>query len=175
MRWVFFALGLCSLSFAAPRLYPVHRPDEVKLRIELVPKSTVIRVGERPEFAAKLINDGSEPITVVRPGDGSHSARRTPVLRWNPPMELRPGCGCISALRSDEVVTLAAGESMPFSVTRLELTMVGKHAMSLELENIPGKEWAGIHGPHDAEALARVRRTLPFTARSNVVEIEVLP
>lgn len=173
MRWVFFALALFSLSFTAPGVYKVYRPDEVKLRIELVPKRAVICVGERPEFDARLINDGAESITIVRPGDGSHSSRRTPVLRWNPPMERRPGFGHINALRSDEVVTLAAGESMPFSVTRLDLTTVGKHAMSLEMENIPGREWAGIHGPHDAEALARLRRTLPFKARSNVVEIEV--
>lgn len=174
MRWLFAAIALLSVSGLAPSVVRVYRPAEVKLRIELSATSKSIRVGTRPEFVARLVNDGAEPITVVLPGDGSYSGRRTPVLRWDPPLERRAGCAHINALRADEVVTLAAGASVPLHVSMREMTLVGKHALSLEMENIPDKQWGGIlGGEHDPAALDRLRRTLPYEAKSNVVEIEV--
>jgi hypothetical protein len=101
---------------------------------------------------------------------------RTPTVRWNPPMRIGGRCGNINSLKVDEIVTLNAGESVPLTgwIGSPTLNELGRHKVSLELENLPDLEWGGVPlGQHSVVAMNRVRRTSRFKAVSNVVEIQV--
>jgi hypothetical protein len=149
---------------------------EPDLRIDLRVETPVVKLGENPRFTIYLVNDGTEAVTIVLPGDGSESGLRTPIVRWNPPFLYERRCGNIEALKSHEVIILGAGERTRLQkwVDRPTLSGPGKHEVSLELENIPDLKWGGIPlGEHDAAAMRKVRRTPRFKVRSNVVEVEV--
>lgn len=134
---IFGLLGLTGCSRSAEE---VHSPSEVKMRIKLHTETPMIRSGMIPRFVVHLVNDCAEPITVVLPGDGSLAGERTPIVRWNPPIQLREGCGTKDPLRADELVTIRAGESYPIKnlwISQPDLKAAGTHQVSVELENAP--------------------------------------
>ncbi len=185
--WCWYLFGLFALLVAVVVLsmtvirtfLEVHNPEKPNLRIELLTETPVIASGTHARFVANLVNDGPEPITIVLPGDGSESGMRTPIIRWNPPMRIRGRCGNINSLKTKEIVTLNAGESVPlkeWSIGSPTLNEPGRISVTLELENIPDLEWGGIPlGQNSVVAMYRVRRTSRFKAVSNVVEIQVQP
>jgi hypothetical protein len=157
-------------------------PPVPNLRIDLRAGKTVVKPGESPEWRAFLVNDGSAPVTVVLPGDGSNCGWRTPVVRWRSgddpadPLLVGGRCGNINSLRPEEVIDLAPGQ-------RVELTEwmhwptpggVRTHRIWVELENIPDLRWQGVtFRDHDPVAMQRIRQSPSFKAVSNVVAVEV--
>src|SRR5436853_7494995 len=84
-----FAFGQAT---SKPSSAPVPPPP--RLRIELSTETPVIQVGETPRFRAVLVNDDEQPVSVVRPEDGSESAWRTPIVKWDPiHPTIRERCG----------------------------------------------------------------------------------
>jgi hypothetical protein len=155
---------------------PAQVPTLATVTLELHAKTPVITLGERPQFRAELINAGKEPIVIVLPGDGSIVGWRTPIVRWKPHMRNERWCGNINALKADEVITLQPQARVDISewIGWPTLNKVGTHKVVLEIENVPGHRWYGEPlGKHDAAAMARVRRSAPFKALSNTVEIRV--
>jgi hypothetical protein len=147
-----------------------HDPN---LRIELKTDMPVIKDGERPRFSAELINDGAQVVSIVLPGDGSESAWRTPVVRWDPPPPI-PGsrCGNFSRAKPSDIVVLESGKRVTLEWIGHPSLRAGKNRVSLELQNLPELNVRRFQEPEEPvpkEILATPR----FTAKSNVVEVEV--
>lgn len=147
-----------------------------RLKLELQAETPVITLGKTPKFVAHLVNEGDKPVTIVLPGDGSSMGWRTPVVRWKPDVDRNRKCGNINSLKADEVITLVAGQKIRLSgwIDVPKLSEAGKHAVTLEIENIPDIEWRD-EPHHNAAAMARVKRSPRFKVQSNVVEVEVQP
>ena len=91
-------------------------------------------------------------------------------------MRTGPRCGNINVLKADEIVTLKPGQRVPVSewLHAPTFATAGTHKVVLEIENVPGHDWRGEPlGKHDPEAMDRVRKSTPFKAVSNVVELQV--
>ena len=171
---VFLAMIVGCGEQSSPAV-PAKRIPNAKLRIELSTDSRPIKQGAIAGLSAVLVNDGPEAAIIVLPGDGSDHGLRTPVVRWNPPMS-KGGCGNINPLSRSQVVTLEPGYEIPLgrAIGWPSLTEVGRHHVSLELQNIPDLVWRGIPlGEHDPSAMEMVRRSTPFKIVSNVVEVEL--
>ena len=173
---IFLACGILSTCGCFENT-EVFRPEKINLRIELHTDTPTIDSGKNPKLTAQLFNDGTEPITVVLPGDGSLHGWRTPIVRWNPPIRdsVIRDCGNVNSLKANEVVTLNPGASHHLDwIYWPDLPNPGVHQISLELENVPDLKWCGIPlGGHDSTTMKRVRRTAPFKAVSKVIEIQV--
>jgi hypothetical protein len=149
--------------------------SQADLVIDLRADTPVIRPGDIPRFTAHLVNPGTRAMTVVLPGDGSSCGWRTPVIRWNPPMQADRDCGNSNALKPEDVITLEPGRRVRLNwLGWPTLPGGGTHKVSLVMEHIPDLRWAGVPlGTHDREALREIRRSKGFKAESNVVEVRV--
>jgi len=152
------------------------------LSVELKAETTSISVMEQPKVNVIISNRGSDPVVLVRPGDGSDRELRTPLTRWL--IEPVPGegdaegilrtvmnCGNINALRREEVFTLAPGQSenLPMSVWAV-FSKPGKYRVRFEYENRPSMEWGGIVlGQHHEGTMLRVRKSTACKLTSNEV------
>jgi hypothetical protein len=179
---------LVSLGYASNATEPIKTRREAdavagqpKLRIELRATSPKIKIGAPyvEPFSAELVNDDTAPVTVVLPGDGSESGWRTPIVRWDPPVQTTgPRCGNINRLKPEEVVTLAPGKRLPLKdwLGGPAIGGPGKYKVTLELENVPDLKWTGEPlGVHDPAAMKKVGSSSRFKVLSNVVEVEVVP
>ena len=146
-----------------------------KLAIDLKAVNSTIKEGDIPEFTAALVNRSVQPVTIVLPGDGSSDGMRTPIVRWTPATTVGRSCGNINRLRSEEVLELEPGGRVRIGwLGWPHLAGKGKHQVSVEIEHVPDLEWVGIPlGRHDPEAMSRIRKSAPWKARSNVVELKV--
>src|SRR5262249_26833670 len=85
-------------------------PERYDLSLRIQPAMIVLRRKEKLRVTARLTNNGTRPLTLVLPGDGSRMARRTPIVEWlfTPGGKLSgfEGCGNINELQSGDVFTL---------------------------------------------------------------------
>jgi len=88
----------------------VTEPERYDLSLRIEPAMIVLRRKEKLRVTARLTNNGTRPLTLVLPGDGSRMARRTPIVEWlfTPSGKLSgfEGCGNINELQSGDVFTL---------------------------------------------------------------------
>jgi hypothetical protein len=178
--WVFLTASLL--------LAPAQAADVPACGVELHlrAKAAVVEVERQhlntwTAFDIELVNSGDRTVTLVMPGDGSEVAWRTPVLRWSVSPEPQPTqmarCGNINPLRPDEVFTLAPGERRRLRewVPPIYGVTAGAYTVRLSYTNDPTLKWRGVElGPHDPEAMQRVRESTPCRAVSNDVEITVV-
>ena len=177
---IILSIIMFCLSGAIPvKTFPQEPP---MLSIELKAKTTSVGVMESPKVDVIISNRGSDPVVLVRPGDGSDRELRTPLTRWL--IEPVPGegnaegilrtvmnCGNINALRREEVFTLAPGQSenLPMSVWAV-FSKPGKYRVRFEYENRPLMEWGGIVlGQHYEGTMLRVRESTACKLTSNEV------
>jgi hypothetical protein len=160
---------------------PEEKPQQrAHVSLTLRTHSPRIKLGQIPKFRAELNNRGPGDIVVVRPGDGSSRGARTPIIRWSPRMRTSGiiDCAFVAPVELDEIVILKPGQEVTLSdwIDAPTLDKVGRHRVILEIENIPGLKWGGFQGEaYEASTeMARVRRSTPFVATSNAVEIEVV-
>lgn len=178
-----FTVGIvvfaASLGFRDPR----HHSDELTLRVEAA--SSIVRVRETPAVKVYVTNHGKEGVTLVQPGDGSRSGRRTPFARWsvigeNDPQQQNAAfipleCSFIESLSLDEVFTLAPGETKEIRDRSLWLHKPGKYRVKYHYENVPSASWKGeLMGRHNLIAMWRVRQSTATKISSNEISLTVI-
>lgn len=145
-----------------------------------------LKTGQRPEVRAEVFNPGPEPAVLVLPGNRSDSGDRTPIITWNVkvvrqdrdpgPEPIRLLCGNINPLRADEVFVLEQDERRELGqwVILRPFRAPGIYEVQLKYENRPGLEWRGLPlGPHDPDAMERLRKSTPCVVESNVLTFYV--
>ena len=182
---------LCEYGTDPRDFPPQERQDsgtaECELRIKLPAQ---MRIDGQDQCLLYIKNLGTDPVTLVAPGDGSAAGRRTPTLVWSflpsDSWESHPGvasggdggCGNINRLEPKEVFQLAPGEEKELACWHLFAGNMepGNYRVRLYYDNIPDMEWSGVVlPPHDVDAMQRVRKSTPVSLVSNEVEVEVLP
>lgn len=158
-------------------------PAHCELQIELPTEAVV---SEGVTAVIRITNRGDNNITLVDPGSGdSLSHWRTPCVTWSwlsvaseethsaAPLQL-PRCGNIDPLRPDEVFVLKPGASKVFTQTAPNIRQMepGTYRVAYFYANIPDFDWQGVPlGPHDEEAMRRVKASNPVLLVSNEVTI----
>lgn len=104
------AEGEPGLGPRAPVTPPI--PCSLKATLRAVPTSS------GPGFTLTLKNEGSKPLRLVVPGDGSEVGWRPPVVTWSATLNGAPAtpldgarCGMTNRVEANEIFTLAAGAS----------------------------------------------------------------
>ena len=89
----------------------------------------------------------------------------------------RGWCGNINNCRPEEIVTLEPGQAVALQWLEWpNLSSIGMHDVSIEIEHIPDLKWSGVPIPrHDPAVLHDIAQVPAFKATSNVVQIRVLP
>jgi len=152
--------------------------DATELSLVVEPATLVVRPGKRVFVTARLINRGSRSLTLVLPGDGSRTGRRTPVIEWTfvpggtlPGIE---GCGNINPLKAGEVFTLTPGATQDLGswVDPSVLPAVRKSHAVMTYWNQPALPFRGVPlGAHSEAELALLRSSEPCRISSNKIEV----
>jgi len=155
---------------------------DVELAISLPAEVTPSHEGyvNPADITVIVKNIGTRTVTLVRPGDGSTTNRRTPSVAWLVEGKVNciafSGCGNINALKPDEVFDLAPGATVALAewIPPLCLNGPGTHQVQLTYRNDPTVEMKGIPlGEHDPGALERMRRSTPCDLKSNTALVTV--
>lgn len=182
---------LCELP-PDPRYFPPAEREEYgtaecELRIKLPAQ---MRLDDQEQAVLYIKNLGTDPVTLVAPGDGSIAGWRTPTLHWSflpsdswdshsaaTALGINGRCGNINSLEPEEVFQLAPGEEKELASWLLFTDNVkpGNYRVRLYYNNIPDMEWEGLTMGHDPKAMQRVKNSTPVSLLSNEVEVEVLP
>jgi hypothetical protein len=177
-------VAACVLASGSPAVRAGGDRDDLLLGISAL--SLHLKVGQKPDIRAEISNPGADPAVLVLPGDRSDLGGRTPIITWRirvirqdrepGPEPLRIHCGNINPLRSEEVFVLKQDESRELGqwVSLPAFRVPGVYDVQLKYENRPSLEWSGLPlGPHDADAMRRVRDSTPCVLESNVLTFRV--
>jgi hypothetical protein len=162
------------------------------LILELEPLAEPIYAEDFPKFKVAIMNQGSKPVTLVQPGDGSNFRWRTPVVGWSiisaddpekehpktPPLYSGARCGNINAVKSSDVFTLRPGERRILDewTGHPRFEHPGRYRIRFYYHNIPDLQIRGIPlGKHDAGALRRIQQSHACELISEEIIVEVLP
>jgi hypothetical protein len=136
----------------------------------------VIKAGDAPMLIVTIVNRGNQEVLLVRPGDGSQSGWRTPIIEWSTSAPWQMRCGNINGLESDEVFSLKPGESRQLNVGvgTPNVRSTGTYRVAFRYENMPDLEWSGVPlKEHDSAAMDQILRSTRTSVVSNSVEIAV--
>lgn len=166
--------------------------ESEELALRITSPRRAYRRGEAVPLRVQIINRGVRPVTLVEPGDGSHSGWRTPLVGWSVLGEEPEGriakhplkvplyrggrCGNTNPLTAKEVFALRPGESRDLQswVGQPEFTTPGTYRVVCYYENRPSIKWAGLPlGVNDDAAMKRVRKSFPCLLRSNELVITI--
>ena len=176
-------------------LNPIELPTQIRNLPPVKPKVELqlslfhkMRVG-RNEARIELVNVGTVPVTLVKPGDGSNGGSRTPIVRWSilpegsdedHPSPRPPGvfrCNIHNPLKADDVFTLKPSEwkQLPVSWTGFSTSNLkpGKYRVVFYYQNDPELKWSA-DGNHHQKAMQRIRESTPVTLTSNEQIIELI-
>jgi hypothetical protein len=176
-------IGCSYLLWAAPAITN-------KLRLHLTVQNTSIRPDEYISANISITNDGNRPVTLVKPGDGSESGWRTPVIKWivtqirndseerSTPESKEPisRCGNINSLSFDEVFILHPGKTREFTdwIDNPGLRKPGVYKLAFSYENNPSVEWQGVPlGLHNPIAMLWAKNSTRCKLESNEIIIEI--
>lgn len=154
-------------------------------------KQPVVTKGKYIQISATITNKGNEPVTLVKPGDGSSYGWRTPITALsvlsesdkkvshpkNPKLFNLPRCGNINPLRANEVVTLNKGESVKLNqwAGYKKMDKVGTYRVVFYYNNQPTLKWRGLPlGKHDEAAMKKVKASTPCKLISNEVTFKIV-
>lgn len=177
-------VALLAGSLAADdRKTPVREEADLSLHIEQVRKPGVAGL----KFKIRIVNEGSKPVTLVRPGDGSESGWRTPIVGWSAipagdktkrhPRKFRPPkiprCGLMNPLKSKELVQVASGKTLEMTAGWIggpRISRPGKYRVVLYYINRPDLKWKMVQNPG---LMKRVRASTPCALQSNEIEVVI--
>ncbi len=163
--------------------------QDVVLRIE--PLAARIPASSGAAVKISVTNKGSQPVTLVRPGDGSWEGQRTPVVEFSwvprderklenpqaPPMEYpKDRCANMQPIMLSEVFRLAPNETLmlqEFMPVRKLPAQPGSYAVVFYYLNLPSMGRALTE--FGTGAFEAVRDSLPCLLRSNEVVFNVDP
>jgi hypothetical protein len=180
-----FGVGL-SVWTAVPQEIPPQSCAGV--RLEIAADATVLRVGERPQVRAGVVNESKTAVALVLPGDGSSVGWRTPIVGWSvlnaDDRGTRPSAppvrgsrdGNINPLTAKDLLTLEPGTSAPLGdwLGSPSFPSPGAYRVVFYYRNIPDLSWKGITlGQHNAAAMKQVGRTAPCSLVSNELHFTV--
>jgi len=172
--------GLIGCNDPAP---PAEPPAEPSAKIEAVLSTTTtsVEVTAPVLFDLTLTNRTSEPMVVMRPGDGSEWGWRTPyieriirdetgkVVTW--PVGGR--CGNTDPMLKEDMAMLQPGESVTWKngawIRDFSYTP-GKYTVSLAYHHDPAVEF--LFAGADMPGLEPMRQSKPFSVVTNAVNIE---
>ena len=162
-------------------------PLACELRIELPDQIKRSAVGD---YKIQIHNVGAVRVTLVQPGDGSASGRRTPLVGWSllavdseekhpaiPPARGGGRCGNTNPLQPDELFVLKPGETKNLyqPIDFLRSAAPGKYRVVFYYTNVPDLPAAGIAlSQHDRGTLERLRHSTPMALVSNEVQVEII-
>jgi hypothetical protein len=182
----------CCGYFVARATTQLKEPPILDLRLSS--RHTTLKVEQYLELTATITNKGKQPVTLVRPGDGSGDGWRTPIvqmsmipvvdksgnLKASRPVEATPEkrgrCGNINPLKADEVFKVAPGQTTKLTNwhQRLHDIRPGRYSVVFLYANRPAMPWRGLPlGKHDAGAMRRVRNSTECSLVSNSIFITV--
>ncbi len=168
---------IMDVKAAFAKQVPAAAPD-CGLRLRLTPPRRTVHAGQPVEVVATLLNESSQPVTLVMPGDGSIEAQRTPIVSWvlEPAVALpMRHCTTIGALRAGEVFTLPAGGAKDLGgwANLWPIPRPGTFRATMTYTNAPEAQWLFAPSSHDPEEMRRVRASDLCSVRSNVIELVV--
>lgn len=190
VAWALLLAGAGCVSAEPPRR-DRQQAAPTSLDLHIAARETSLTLGEQPSIRATITNRGSAPVTLVLPGDGSESGWRTPLVGFSSINVGRGGkprhptevplyhggrCGNINSLKSDEVFSLAPGESKALGdwIGSPQLTEPGTYRVVFYYANDPGLKWQGIPlGQHDPDAMRRIEESDRCRLVSNELKLTV--
>lgn len=183
------AILTATVCFDAPA-QPASAGSCPQVRLQLSAPRAELTLSETPKVDARLVNDSSAPVRLVRPGDGSTSGWRTPVIGWSvisssdqsathpqfPPIAAAPRSGNINSLTRDNLLTLRPGGSEVLGdwIGAPRFPRAGSYRVVLYYRNDPQMPWKGLPlGQHDPEAMRQIRQTASCSLVSNELVFHV--
>jgi hypothetical protein len=150
------------------------------VQLTIVPKHGTCGYGGGPGISApgigvlRIDNHGNAAIAISRPGEGSYSGVRTPVIRqWERsdrgPWRPQPLLSGLSAgtFREDDVIDIEPGEAALIGDAGLTVRRAGVHCIKIEYENDPERVPASPSPGLDETWRQRARRSTPITLVSD--------
>lgn len=188
-RCLVLSLLLAPIGGAALALADVGSLSPIEelgpsLRIELLlAVEAPLAAGDVAPLEIWLVNEGSEPVSLVEPGDGSTHGWRTPLVQWlvgrrgeelGPP-ELLPRCGNMNPLQASEVFALQPGERRKLSdwTGGPSFPETGIWSVRLRYRNDPKQPWRDERDL-DPAIVQRVQQSTAVDLVSNQIELVVL-
>ena len=154
-----------------------------RLELRLTYDGQPIHAGDTKEVRAVVTNHGPSKATLVLPGDGSYTGRRTPLVHWSivsadsatshsatPTGPPRPDCGNMDPLTPDQVYTLQPGQSRELATAYLPRP--GTYRVVFNYRNAPALEWLGVF-EDIGNTMARVSASTPCALVSNEIIVRV--
>ena len=159
------------------------------LVLTIGPPTNTIHVGDYPQFTVTIVNQTTNSVTLVEPGDGSDSKWRTPFVGWSvlgpddkeaqhpkdPPVETRD-CGNINPIKLSEIFTLRPSERRRLSwVGYPQFREPGRHHLVFYYQNIPNLNVHGIlMGPNENGTIEAMHNSTPCRLVSNEIVVDIL-
>jgi hypothetical protein len=191
------ALAVCAIPMATlVQAAVVQKGKDAKrgsprpgLVMRIDAEKTKIRSGKDLRIKVTLVNQGTDPVMLVLPGDGSNCGWRTPIVGWSvladpkakhperAPLDTNRFCGNINRLKPDEVFTLQPKQSKHIDgwLGLPPLARPGTYRLVFYYTNEPGRAWRGIPlGRHDEKTMKKVKTSLPCAMRSNELIVKVI-
>ena len=194
MKRFIFRLGILVLTFligtgifyAWEQVSPWKSSRQSnELSLVFMTSSTVVRAYDFATTKVFITNYSDATVTLVQPGDGSWTGRRTPTVAWSI-MEITGsgqevptprfnliGCGFVAPLRWSEVFQLAPGESKELRVSRPYLAKPGIYKVKFFYANRPSTQGLGRSGWHNPLAMWRVKHSTETRLSSNEITFTV--
>ncbi len=157
------------------------------LEFRLEAPATVFK-GEPFTVRVFAVNGDREPVTFVRPTDGSLDGWRKANYAWHRGRTAecsdRPEgggarCGNVNAWKSDDVVTLPAGGRVELrgwlGENHSTLNEPGAHFLRLRYDFDPDRKEKGLAGTHAADAIALMAELPKRVVSSESLAVTVLP
>lgn len=155
---LFFAL---SLGLVAKPDAEAETDDNITvgpaLTLEVTaPEKALTAIGPQRGFKAVLHNHGTQPFTLVMPGDGSDAGMRTPKVGWTvkPVTPVAPGelvpemarCGNINGFNASEIFVLKPGEKKDLGgwIGGVSFPGAGEYDIQFQYENDPNLKMKGL-------------------------------
>jgi hypothetical protein len=163
-------------------------PHSGNVRLLISSEKIAVKVGEKIPIKVAISNKGSEPVSLVHPGDGSEHAWRTPIIGWSiirnnkaarHPLEPTPSkegrCGLMNPLKADEVFRLEPGESRELESWAYlsPFEAPGIYRVAFLYANRPSMKWRNEDSFQSDSVLSLVKQSTEITTVSNEIVFTV--
>lgn len=160
---------------------------ESPIRLRLTAPPGPVHLDRKRVIRVVLQNQGKASVTLVKPGDGSWDAWRTPIVGWSilstsdsasrhTPPHTTPqfrGCDNLDSVGKDTVFTLAPGQCEKLK-SWPDFPGPGTYRVVYFYRNEPLKKWHGTYGAAPG-VMEQIRKSTACTLQSNELVVTVVP